>query len=168
MPSKIRKKHLMSEASVEEARKKSLYRFHNDPRVGDINTVCMDPLSWVVIQRTSDKKTFVVTAEPTPTYVVRRSGSGADVQCIGKSFFLTTRRDWHMDAYDNAWLNKVMAQAESALKKEIEIRPALERSEPGMMNLRPQVKSWVKPAPPKMAGTSGGPISWAAVAKCGA
>ena len=83
------------------------------------------------------------------TFVVKRSGDGADVQDVGDDYLGLSKRYWHYDVQENRELNKALRRAKEemyAAKKraELQTRPAAQF--PSLsLSLRPQRKSLVEP-----------------------
>ena len=105
------------------------------------------------------------------TFVVKRSGSGADVQDVGEDYLGLSKRYWHYDVQENQALNQALRRAKEELqaakkRAELQTRPAAQF--PSLsLSLRPERRTIAPSAAPQRNTSSTVPQrrrSWANIA----
>ena len=105
------------------------------------------------------------------TFVVKRSGSGADVQDVGEDYLGLSKRYWHYDVQENQALNQALRRAKEELQAakkmaELQTRPAAQF--PSLsLSLRPERRTIAPSAAPQRNTSSTVPQrrrSWANIA----
>lgn len=142
MDKQIVGKHLIQTHSEEAAIKKSLARFDNPHDLAEsLNTIAVKPTCWAIIAENTqqDPKTFIVSAEETDMFEVRREGkNSAHVSLLGKHFFMLRKKTYHFDKESNDLKNRILVEArEKMMAKKSAPRPAMGPIMPAMVILRP-------------------------------
>ena len=169
-------KHIIERPSEEAARRKSIARFANpDDKADLINTVAVRPTLWAIVEETRkpDPKRFIVSAEQTDLFEVRRrkgdDSADATVTSVGKEFLVFRKRSFHFDSEHNGLVNSILVRAKAKMQAQRAVcraapplRQAMGPMRPAMMSLRPAMGSLARPAVAVPAKDK--TISWAAMA----